>query len=212
MTFSKNILIILLYISLYNLLTLHLLELTAFIHVVEAITRKSQYLVDYIYDASLSIAIFIYLFLLVISYIDLSKKQALSESEVIFWKKILIIKPISGITAYRFCINTKIASNKISSVIRLSYYLRNISFYSCVLSFLIFYVFDRQHQFFMAAMMLAIYIATIMYFVFEPLLLIYVWQRDKEEWKKVIYSEYFTSVKSILGYGEYFRNYFLRRR
>jgi len=208
MKIIKNILIIFLYIGLFSSLTLYIMDLLIFLQLNENVANNIGRQIKLALNISLVIMILTYLILLVISYYEICRENKLNKREANFWKKILVLKPISGVTAYHFCMYKKNVNSNISSFIRFSYFLRKISFFLVILSIIALFLLHKPNPIILSFVIIGIYFSITMYLIFEPLILIDAWFKDREEWEKHNYYDYFTSIKSIIGYGEYYRNQF----
>ncbi len=56
----------------------------------------------------------------------------------------------------------------------------------------------------MISFFVGIYMSIFFHLFFEPLIIAHAWQKGRKEWEKLNYYEYFSSVKSIFSYKEYF--------
>lgn len=211
MNLAKVILILVMYVGIFSYFTIEMMNLMVFKKEIELFLENP--VIKYVSNMSLLMFILIYLFMLAVSYIELMKKKDMSEVDALFWKKILLIKPISGITAYQCCINIKPFNNRyLNWVIRISFNLRNISSLLAILSLLIIFALKEPNDAYLLIFIASCFIAITMHLIFEPLILIDACQRDREEWIRKDYYTYFAKIKSILGYGEYYKKYYGKKR
>lgn len=202
----KNILIIALYVSLFLLLAINTMKMMIFN---ESIDKAIiSYSLGNLFNVLLWLLLCSYTILFIISYFETDKPHHFREIDTNFWKKILILKPFSGILAFNFCKKRNVKVDKISSAIKLSYYLKNTFFFTSVAFFLFLLIAEDPSDLLLITPIIGIHLAILMHFIFEPLILIDAWQRNKEEWQQLNYYEYFSSIKPKLNYSEYFKKYF----
>lgn len=202
----KSVLLSALYISLFLLLSINAIKMSVFYSFAnEAIVAYS---LGYWFNVLLRFLVGIYLTLLIMLYLEVSRFDHFEEMDAAFWKKILILKPFSGIFAFIFCKNKNIKIYKMSILIKVLYYLKNIFFYTSLLFFLFMFLLKKPDDLFLIAAIIGIHSTIFMHFIFEPLVLIDAWNRSKEEWQDLNYYEYFLSIKPKLNYSEYFKRHF----
>jgi hypothetical protein len=197
--------IVLLYVFLWTLLTTYTIRLLGFVEIMGSVidvVGESHFAVAR--KLLIGLSVLAYLYLLVDSYARIKKSSKLTRDETLFWQKILLLKPLSGITAFAL----RDSGTGSPRLIRATYYIRNGAFGLAVLCGIAVILLPVPWGGSLGLLFGGLYIAIITHFIFEPLIMLDAWRRDRKEWEESGYYRYFSSVKSILGYGEYFRKHF----
>ena len=155
------------------------------------------------------IIVLTYAFSLLLSFIIINISNNLADKEKIFYRKIFIIKPIS-IVAYGIFenINTKQINPMLMKIL---YVLRYFFFFSFIISIFIIFVFPKPNDIFLILLFFCLPCMILTDLIFESAILVHAFTKDKEEWEKLNYYEYFTSAKSIFSpfsYSKYYKNNF----
>jgi hypothetical protein len=130
------------------------------------------------------------------------------EPEMTFWSKILMMKPLSGVTVYNYIMNNGKKGAISKMLIRLVHNFRNLFFYASILALSAIFIIKKPDDIILLLFIVCLYFTLIFALIFEPLILIDACNRDKKEWAEFNYYEYFTQLKSIIGYSEYYKRHF----
>lgn len=204
MKIVNSVLIIVMYVCLFVFLLIKIVDIIIYLEL--SSIKISEKSLIYSSNMAFGAVISIYILLLMSSYIQLLNENRLNNIEISFWKKILLMKPFSGIAAYYLCIcSSAISKNYILPLVKITYNLRNISLYIVIVSLLSMFFMKTPNMFFMIFFFSGIYLALFFHLIFEPLIITHAWGKGKTEWEKLNYYHYFASVKSIFGYKEYYK-------
>jgi hypothetical protein len=154
-----------------------------------------------------------YLFSSLLCYAEISKNSIWENKMKLFWKKIIFLKPVSGITAYGLL---SIAQGKMWTapiIIRTLFNFRIMFFSTSIISLLILFIFAKPMKMFAVIFFFCIAGTIMTDLIYEALILFHASRKDKREWDDFDYYSYFTSLTSIFNpfsYSEYYRRQFRR--
>lgn len=208
MKITKAIALLLIYLFSYIVLTLYFVDILSFCMSMPMIEPFNSLMLGIIRNISLLFFIIIYGLSLFVALIEINQNNFLNNNEKKFWVKVIFLKPLSGLSAYNFSINFKFESNKIiQKVIIFSHLFRTISIVTVVISIFTLFVIHSSNLS-LVFLFFGVYFSIITHFIFEPFIITDGWSKGRSEWEKYDYYQYFSSIKSILGYNNYYRKYF----